>query len=94
MRTASIERSTSSSPAFPLARSSSISPAAAAATSMARLFTSATACVSALSQRLLDTGHAFCALFADLANPASNSIYQKIGYRPVGDFAEFDFPAA
>lgn len=29
---------------------------------------------------------------ADLANPTSNSIYQKIGYRPVADFAEYYLP--
>jgi predicted GNAT family acetyltransferase len=51
----------------------------------------ATACVAALSQRLLDAGWQFCALFTDLANPTSNSIYQKIGYRPVCDFDEYDF---
>ena len=43
----------------------------------------ATACVASLSQRLLDEGHQFCALYADLSNPTSNSIYQKMGYRPV-----------
>lgn len=44
------------------------------------------ACVAALSQRLLDEGWQSCALFTDLANPTSNSIYQKIGYQPVCDF--------
>jgi len=51
----------------------------------------ASACVAALSQRILDAGWQFCALFTDLANPTSNSVYQKIGYRPVGDFDEYDF---
>lgn len=32
-------------------------------------------------------------LFADLANPTSNGLYQRIGYRPVTDFAMYDFPA-
>ncbi len=49
------------------------------------------ACVAALSQRLLDAGWEFCALFTDLANPISNSIYQKIGYRPLCDFDEYAF---
>lgn len=49
----------------------------------------ATACVAALSQRLLDAGWTFCALFTDLGNPTSNSIYQKIGYKPVCDFDEY-----
>ena len=48
----------------------------------------ASACVAALSQRILDEGKEFCTLFTDLANPTSNSIYQKIGYRPVCDFAQ------
>ena len=51
----------------------------------------ATACVAALSQHQLDRGHIFCALFADLDNPISNSVYQKIGYRPVGDFDQIEF---
>jgi predicted GNAT family acetyltransferase len=51
----------------------------------------ASACVAALSQRLLDEGWQSCALFTDLANPTSNSIYQKIGYRPVCDFDEVEF---
>ncbi len=46
----------------------------------------ATALTAALSQRLLDEGFQFTALFTNLANPISNSIYQKIGYRPVCDF--------
>ena len=45
----------------------------------------ASACVAALSQRLLDEGRKFCFLYTDLANPTSNRIYQEIGYRPVCD---------
>jgi predicted GNAT family acetyltransferase len=33
-------------------------------------------------------------LFTDLANPTSNSIYQKIGYRPVSDICEIEFTPA
>jgi predicted GNAT family acetyltransferase len=51
----------------------------------------ASACVAQLSQLLLDSGYRFCTLFTDLANPTSNSIYQKIGYRPVCDFYEYLF---
>ncbi len=51
----------------------------------------ATAAVAALSQRLLESGHRFCFLFTDLANPTSNSIYRKIGYHPVCDFREYLF---
>ena len=45
----------------------------------------ASALTAALTQRLLDEGRQFCFLFTDLANPTSNSIYQRIGYRPVSD---------
>ncbi len=51
----------------------------------------ATACVGRLSQLLLDDGWGFCCLYADLANPTSNGIYQRIGYEPVCDFAEYAF---
>lgn len=54
----------------------------------------ASACVAALSQVLLDRGNAFCTLYADLANPTSNKIYQRVGYRPVDDFAMYKFTAA
>lgn len=49
----------------------------------------ATACVAALSQRLLDEGRRFVFLFTNLANPTSNHIYQEIGYRPVADMASY-----
>lgn len=45
----------------------------------------ATTCVAALSQHLLQGGKAFCVLYTDLANPTSNAIYARIGYRPVSD---------
>ena len=51
----------------------------------------ASACVAELSQRILDSGKAFCTLFTDLANPTSNAIYQRIGYRPLCDFREIRF---
>jgi predicted GNAT family acetyltransferase len=43
---------------------------------------------------MLDSGKEFCALFTDLDFPTSNSIYQKIGYRVVGDFLEYAFDKA
>jgi len=49
----------------------------------------ASACVAALSQRMLDEGRTFCFLFTDLSNPTSNHIYQEIGYRPVCDFSQY-----
>jgi predicted GNAT family acetyltransferase len=51
----------------------------------------ATACVAALSRLILSRGFAKCALYTDLSNPTSNSIYQKIGYRPVCDSLEIKF---
>ncbi|MEL6699776.1 MAG: GNAT family N-acetyltransferase [Bacteroidota bacterium] len=50
----------------------------------------ATACVAALSQKLL-ADYDFCALFTDLNNPTSNSIYQKIGYKPLEYFLQYGF---
>ncbi len=50
----------------------------------------ASACVAAVSQRALDGGLDFCVLYTDLSNPTSNSIYQRIGYRPVADARDFD----
>jgi predicted GNAT family acetyltransferase len=51
----------------------------------------ATECVAYLSKHLLEEGNQFCFLFTDLANPISNSIYQRIGYKPVIDVDQFDF---
>jgi predicted GNAT family acetyltransferase len=48
-------------------------------------------CVAAFSQLLLNQGKQSCNLFTDLANPISNSIYQKMGYRPVCDFDDYLF---
>ena len=49
----------------------------------------ATACVAALSQKLLDQGCDRCFLFTDLANPISNRIYHQIGYLPICDWHEY-----
>lgn len=51
----------------------------------------ATSCVYQLTKKLLAGRYKFCSLFTDLANPASNHIYQKIGYVPLGDTLVFDF---
>ncbi len=53
----------------------------------------ASACVAALSQRMLDAGRRFCFLYTDLSNPTSNDIYQRIGYVPVGDVVDYRFEA-
>ena len=51
----------------------------------------ASACVAKLSQVVLDRGFSGCVLYTDLANPTSNSIYQKIGYHEVCDSVEIKF---
>jgi GNAT superfamily N-acetyltransferase len=53
----------------------------------------ASAATAALSQRLLEAGAEEVVLFTDLANPVSNSIYQRIGYRPVEDRVVLAFSA-
>jgi hypothetical protein len=50
----------------------------------------AAACVHALSSRLRDTGHR-CILYTDLANPTSNSVYRRIGYRAVAEALRYRF---
>jgi uncharacterized protein len=48
--------------------------------------------VAAVSQLQLDAGRSFCFLFTDLTNPTSNAIYQAIGYAPVVDVDQYQFP--
>jgi predicted GNAT family acetyltransferase len=50
----------------------------------------ATACVHALSKHLRGCGHR-CMLYTDLANPTSNSIYRRIGYRAVAEALRYRF---
>jgi predicted GNAT family acetyltransferase len=56
----------------------------------------ATALTAELSQRVLDGrlyegGRRFCFLYTDLANPTSNAIYERIGYRRIAEAAEVVF---
>ncbi len=56
----------------------------------------ATALTAELSQRLLDGrlfegGRRFCFLYADLANPTSTAIYERIGYHRIAESAEISF---
>jgi predicted GNAT family acetyltransferase len=44
-----------------------------------------------LSQHALAHGAERVLLHTDLANPTSNGVYQRIGYRPVHDVTEFEF---
>jgi hypothetical protein len=54
----------------------------------------ATAAVAALTRRLLEGGRRYCCLYTDLANPTSNSVYWRIGYRPVCDIDQYTFSAS
>jgi len=51
----------------------------------------ATSCVAELSRNILQSGKEFCTLYTDLANPTSNSIYMKMGYKPICDSVEYTF---
>jgi predicted GNAT family acetyltransferase len=44
-----------------------------------------------LDGRLFSGGRRFCFLYTDLANPTSNAIYERIGYRMVCESAEIAF---
>ncbi|MGH3065889.1 MAG: GNAT family N-acetyltransferase [Gaiellaceae bacterium] len=49
------------------------------------------AVTGAVSAEQLDSGHTFCFLYTDLANPTSNRIYMNIGYEPICDSIEYGF---
>ena len=51
----------------------------------------ASALVAALSRQLLAAGNERITLNTDVANPTSNAIYARIGFRPVRDLYHFDF---
>jgi len=51
----------------------------------------ATSIVAHISQLALDRGYTRCVLYTDLANPTSNSIYQKIGYQAICDSLQLEF---
>jgi ribosomal protein S18 acetylase RimI-like enzyme len=51
----------------------------------------ASALVGELSRELFEQGKRAMFLTTDVANPTSNSIYRKIGYRPTADHYHFDF---
>ena len=38
-----------------------------------------------MSQAALDAGATQVVLYTDLANPTSNALYERLGYRPVED---------
>ncbi|MFB7932795.1 GNAT family N-acetyltransferase [Streptomyces sp. NPDC056039] len=49
------------------------------------------AATSEVSRAALASGAQEVLLFTDLANPTSNGLYQRIGYRAVADFEVYDF---
>jgi predicted GNAT family acetyltransferase len=49
------------------------------------------AVTAAASSRASELGKRFCFLYTDLANPTSNAIYTRLGYRPVCDSREIAF---
>jgi predicted GNAT family acetyltransferase len=46
---------------------------------------------AAVTQRALDEGADTCMLYADVANPTSNGVYRRIGYRKIGDSVTLRF---
>jgi len=54
----------------------------------------ATALVAALASEIKSNGGRRVFLTTDVANPTSNAIYARIGFRPLSDFYHFDFVAA
>ena len=50
-------------------------------------------CVAALTELLLESGRKCVFLFTDMSNPTSNRIYQRIGYRYLGDQQKIMFDA-
>jgi hypothetical protein len=50
----------------------------------------AEACVHGLSKQVCEAGNR-CMLYTDLANPTSNSIYRRIGYRAVAEVLRYRF---
>ncbi|WP_327323259.1 GNAT family N-acetyltransferase [Streptomyces sp. NBC_01210] len=49
------------------------------------------AVTAAVSRAALEAGAEQVLLFADQANPTSNALYQRLGYRPLADFVDVDF---
>ncbi|MEU6487579.1 GNAT family N-acetyltransferase [Streptomyces sp. NPDC046887] len=45
-----------------------------------------------VSRAALAAGAREVVLFADLSNPTSNALYQRLGYRALADWAVYDFP--
>jgi ribosomal protein S18 acetylase RimI-like enzyme len=46
--------------------------------------------IAQLTQRLLDSGHERCVLFADAQNTASNHLYKRLGYRACAQWKQLE----
>lgn len=53
-----------------------------------------TSLVAAVSSWLLAHGRRRCFLYTDLANPTSNALYRRVGYRQVAESAEYGYEPA
>jgi len=51
----------------------------------------ASACIAALSTRLLTRGWRYCLMFADRHNPITTRIYPRLGYEEIARFATIGF---
>jgi RimJ/RimL family protein N-acetyltransferase len=51
------------------------------------------AATAAITQAALDDGAEGVVLFTDLENPTSNTLYQRLGYRPISDWTVIRFGA-
>lgn len=54
----------------------------------------AAAATAALCRTLLGSGRRFCFLYTDQSNRTAQRVYERIGFRPVCDIAEYRFDAA
>ncbi|BFO22884.1 hypothetical protein SHKM778_92720 [Streptomyces sp. KM77-8] len=54
----------------------------------------AAAVAAEVSRAALATGARDVVLFADLSNPTSNALYQRLGYRTLADWGTYDFAYA
>jgi uncharacterized protein len=53
----------------------------------------ATACVSSVSNTLLESGYSHCCLYTDANFPTSNRIYKRIGYAEIAASIVYRFPS-
>jgi predicted GNAT family acetyltransferase len=51
----------------------------------------ATACTAAVTNAALQADAQQCVLYTQLANPQSNAIYRRLGYRPVSEHLRYQF---